>query len=315
MIYLNIFAILEIMRINLLRLSYISFLLLLMAQNDANGQAWKKFRWEAFGGIGPSIFIGELGGSDVADANLRYIRDLDFNATRFVIAAGLRYNVAPRIKVRTSLSYGMLSGCDCNTEFDIRRVRNLRFRSPILEYSIGGEIYLFKEATGDRYKVRGSRGMKSVKWNIYGTAGVSVYYFNPKNLYNGKWVALQPLSTEGQGLDGGPEPYKRIGINIPIGIGFKYNLGRNIRIGVEFLGRKLFTDYVDDVSGVYYDNDKLRLLKGNKAADLADPNTGEIAAYSLPGQIRGHSQNNDAFSSINFTFAYRFRRKAARAKF
>ena len=32
--------------------------------------------------------------------------------------------------------------------------------------------------------------------------GVGGFYFNPKAKYEGKWVSLQPLGTEGQGLNG-----------------------------------------------------------------------------------------------------------------
>jgi hypothetical protein len=177
------------------------------------------------------------------------------------------------------------------------------------------EHYLNAETSGDKYKVRGTRGMKNVKFTFYGFAGINIMFFNPKNLYNGKWVALHPLNTEGQGLPGGPAPYSLFGINIPFGAGIRYNITRNLRFSAELSIRKLFTDYVDDISGYYYDNNKLRELKGDMAADLADPSLGLIDGYSNTGEIRGDPTDKDNYFFIQLQLAYRFRKKVARAKF
>ena len=59
---------------------------------------------------------------------------------------------------------------------------------------------------------------------------------------------LQPLGTEGEGFYKGEKKYNLTQLAIPIGGGFKYAISNNVRIGIEVGFRKLFTDYLDDVS-------------------------------------------------------------------
>ncbi|MBS1656340.1 MAG: hypothetical protein JSU05_15915, partial [Bacteroidetes bacterium] len=47
-------------------------------------------------------------------------------------------------------------------------------------------------------------------------------------------------------------PYSLTQFEVPMGFGFKYYLKENMFVGLEVLHRKLFTDYVDDVSQNYY---------------------------------------------------------------
>jgi hypothetical protein len=68
--------------------------------------------------------------------------------------------------------------------------------------------------------------------------------------------------------------------------------------------RYTFTDYIDDASTIYYDNDKLRAEKGDAAADLADPSSGENPNWTAAGSPRGNPKNNDHYLSIFVTFTY-----------
>ena len=45
-----------------------------------------------------------------------------------------------------------------------------------------------------------------------------------------------------------------------MGFGFKYYLKENMYVGIEVLHRKLFTDYIDDVSTGYIDPDYFQYL-------------------------------------------------------
>jgi hypothetical protein len=78
--------------------------------------------------------------------------------------------------------------------------------------------------------------------------------------------------------------------------------------------RKTFTDYIDDVSTDYYDNDKLRRRRGNMAADLADPSKGEIPTYTrgtytydptAEGMQRGDPSDKDAYIFTTITFSWK----------
>jgi hypothetical protein len=59
------------------------------------------------------------------------------------------------------------------------------------------------------------------------------------------------LSTEGQGIYPDKKPYSLWQPTIPFGGGVKFAITENLRIGFEIGLRKLFTDYLDDVSTSY----------------------------------------------------------------
>lgn len=168
-----------------------------------------------------------------------------------------RFNLNKTLALRLGLSLGRLSGDDANTG----RTRNLSFRSRLTEFSLIGEVNLFKMG---RYRNKGTLPY------IFG--GVAVFNFNPEAPFDGDYVALQPLGTEGQGLPNYEAPYKLTQLSIPVGVGIKFLLNDNITLGLEFGGRKTFTDHLDDISSAevnYFD-----VLEGNGelAASLSSPN-------------------------------------------
>ena len=111
-----------------------------------------------------------------------------------------------------------------------------------------------------------------------------------------------------------------------VGIGVKDAISKEFAIGIEVGIRKTFTDYIDDVSGVYYDNAALRAARGDMAADLADPSllnypeslggTSVTAYQTNPGEVRGHSKHKDAYMFINITASYKIpAKRRTRSKF
>ena len=84
-------------------------------------------------------------------------------------------------------------------------------------------------------------------------AGIGVYRYNPYAYSGGNKVFLQPLSTEGQNIIGYPDrkKYSLTQFAVPFGGGFKFAVSENLRVGIEMGIRKLFTDYLDDVSKGY----------------------------------------------------------------
>ena len=65
-------------------------------------------------------------------------------------------------------------------------------------------------------------------------------------------------------------PIALVSMAIPFGVGLKWNLGKYFSVGAEWGMRLTFTDYLDDVSGVYYDQDVLIQQRGEVVAQLAD---------------------------------------------
>jgi hypothetical protein len=124
----------------------------------------------------------------------------------------------------------------------------------------------------------------------------------------GEWVELQPLGTEGQGAsESGKSKYSRIQLAIPIGFGFKYNFDRSWGIQLQYGIRKTFTDYIDDVSTVYYDREDLVASNGTLAAIMADKSTGEFDYITEVGEQRGDSSNKDTYMFAVLSIVYKFR--------
>ena len=221
----------------------------------------------------------------------------------------------------------ILSGDDKLTKEPFRNNRNLHFRSHVHEISGQMEFFFTKEQQGHRYQIKNAKGMKSYNFQAYGFVGVGGIFYNPQARYKGNWVNLQPLGTEGQGLPDGPKKYSRFTVVIPYGFGVKDAINKEWSIGLEVGIRKTFSDYIDDVSGVYYDNDAIRAGPGgDMAADLADPSLfnmpeslggNSIAGFqSAPGEVRGHSNRKDAYMFINITASYKIpAKRRTRSKF
>ena len=155
-----------------------------------------------------------------------------------------RYGFSPYVTAKGSLTYGRISGDDANNSADILvKERNLSFRSDIFEASLQAEINLFGFDPTDN----------DHHFAIYLLGGISVYHFNPQSKYEGEWVDLQPLGTEGQGSEAFPnrEKYSLTQVSFPVGGGLKYAFNHNWSLGLEFGFRKTLTDYLDDVSRTY----------------------------------------------------------------
>ena len=206
-------------------------------------------------GFGPMFFLGDLGGS--AGVGKGFVKDVDFPLTKISKMIYANYYPAEYLGLRLAFNHGVLEGNDAQTpnkggaEVD-RLQRNLSFRTSVIEGYLAAEFYptVFLE----RYD--GLRG----KLRPYGLIGIGLMKYNPKTKdVDGKYVALQPLHLEGQGMAEYPDskPYKLLQKEIPMGVGFKYYVTDNMYVGMEILHRMLFTDYIDDVSADHYIDESL----------------------------------------------------------
>jgi hypothetical protein len=265
---------------------------------------WKAMRAEVHFGIGATNFLGELGGANQIGTHA--FKDFEFSQTRLAISAGYRYKLNSGLAVNTSLSYGQVAGNDNLTTEFFRNYRNLSFKSDIYEFDSHLEFSFIKDQVGHRYRLKGVRGQRGFEMAAYGFVGIGAFHFNPKAQYEGKWVALQPLGTEGQGLIPTRSKYSLIQLSFPIGIGFKYTLDRRWGIGLEYGLRYTFTDYIDDVSKTYYDN-ALLMAKDPTAAALADRSDGTYPYITAAGSQRGDPRHKDAYMFAIFNINYKLR--------
>ena len=241
-------------------------LALIFIITDVQSQKFtKRKKYTSIGGsLNAMNYVGDLDpGQSFLSPNLRF--------TRYNLSACIVWRMQPRISIRANLAAGRIMGDDRkgskpsgNDKF--RWNRNLSFRNDMLEFKL--------DAIFDLFENRGTF-KKRPDYTPYAFIGFAMFYHNPKAKFDGKWVALKPLSTEGQVLPAinerkPPKPYYLIQPAIPFGVGFRYKLDRQLDIAFEIGWRATFTDYIDDVGGFYYDRQTLMDEKGIKAAQLAD---------------------------------------------
>lgn len=263
-----------------------------------------------------SNFLGDLGGGN--DIGRDGIVDYDFKSNLPSIEINYGYRFSGKFSAYLKLNYGYLKGDDAFTEETYRNGRNLHFRSYFFETSLLAKFDLFgptikKNSLG---KVRKSK----VSFNFYILAGAGYMFFNPKAYYNGNWVNLQELGTEGQGLPGMASPYQLSTLVLPYGFGFGKDFNRRWSFNAEILFRATFTDYIDDVSTDYYGREALIKAKmdmgqsletATAAAELSDPNTyglthpelGIKTDADLKGEQRGDPSDNDSYLTVMFTLS------------
>lgn len=156
--------------------------------------------------------------------------------------AFLRLNLNSRTAIKCSFIQGAISGDDANSNNPKHVNRNLNFTSVIQEAGLTFE-----------YNILRMSGRKSSFFSPYVYGGIALFHFNPRTQYEGQWVDLQPLGTEGQGSSAYPDrkPYALTQVSFPIGVGVKIALSPSFTLGAEAGLRYTLTDYLDDVSTTY----------------------------------------------------------------
>ncbi len=265
------------------RLLLFSIICLALAQTSkAQTETIYNFNLGAFAGV--SSYHGDL-----VESNLDQIAE-----THPAFGLYLRFNYGDYFSARSTITYGSMSGTDANANDVSRRKRNLSFRSPIVEFSIVPE--------GNIYNFVLPRSGYVITPFVY--AGIGGFWFNPQAFYEGEWVNLQPLATEGQELPGNSElkKYNRFAIAIPYGLGVKFKMSEYTTISWEFGYRYTFTDYLDDLGGYYADKDVLQ-VQGATAVALSDRSMEYGAAENAAGSIRASTKSNDFYIFTGFSLS------------
>ncbi|MCB0689105.1 MAG: hypothetical protein KDC53_21350 [Saprospiraceae bacterium] len=262
------------------RFRYLVFAMLLLANTVVHAQYFE-------GGLlaGGSVYEGDLSPNGLFN-KMNYVRP----------AFGIfgRQNFNENWAARLSFVYGHIAGADG----DSRKDRNLNFNSNF------GELSALIEYNYPGFDPTGFK-----KFSPYVFAGIAYMYYNPKTVYQGRTIFLQPLGTEGQGLSGYDKDFYSLNIiSIPFGGGLKYSLSSSITIAVEFGPRITFTDYLDDVSGTYASYRDLAQARGTLAANLADraQEVTGLEPEERRGALRGNPKYNDWYFVGNFTISYHF---------
>lgn len=211
---------------------------------------------------------------------------------------GLSYDITNKLIVRGVATYLKVGADDKdNTTAKGITFRNLNFKTQIAEAQLALEYNFFDLAE------------RSFTPYVFG--GIAAFHFNPYSSdSNGNKVFLRPLSTEGEGLPQYPDkkPYNKNQIAIPFGGGVKFALSDKVQVGIELGLRKLFTDYLDDVSTTYADSSILFAAKGPQAVAFAYRGNELKGAppYPAGGSQRGNPKNKDWYYSTGIRISYLF---------
>ncbi len=233
-----------------------------------------------------------------------YLGDLNplknFKQTHFTGSLFLRQNMNQRLNMRYMISYGNVSGDDASSNVAYNVNRNLSFKSRIIEASADLEINFLPFEPGNKKKFYATP---------YLVMGLGLFKMNPMAEANGNWFELQPLGTEGQGSKlNNKNKYRLTQFTIPLGIGFKGNLTEHLILGFEYIIRKTFTDYLDDVSGNYVDPTLLAKYNGPLSASFADRSINPENVNNK-GLNRGNSNFKDWYATAGIYLAIKLGHK------
>ncbi|ADB41085.1 DUF6089 family protein [Spirosoma linguale] len=205
---------------------------------------------------------------------------------------GLHYtrHLTPYFSARASFTWIRLVGDDYTYNKDnpnrnpVQFHRNLHFRNDLKELAVSG-IYQFRPET--------PRPDQRPFLTPYLTLGLALVAHNPQARIPtrlsgdglGEWTDLQPLGTEGQGQPGYAKPYSLITLAIPVGMGLRWKLNQRLNVSAELSFRYTFTDYLDDVSGLYpnksdLSNEQAAVLS-DRRYEATDARTGQSRTYEL----------------------------------
>lgn len=262
----------------------------LLVSFAANAQ----YNFDAGISVGAANYLGDIGGNILTRRD--FVADMKMEETHMSSSAFVRYRFNPFFALKGSLTWARISGDDKLSENPARNTRNLNFRNDVIELAAQGQFIFYEiHDLGRSFRHQDN-------FRLFVGLGAGIAYHNPKAYYEGAYVALRPLTTEG-------EKYSKFTAVIPATGGFYFTFDKQYRIGFDLTWRTTFTDYLDDVSTVYADPSE---LPNSLAAELAN-RTDELSSVSpafaenfTPGNKRGDQTHNDSYitSSVEFSYAF-----------
>ena len=253
-------------------------------------------------------YFGDLAPkSQVASTNISFTRPA------FTIYGS--YRLFPNITLRGSFGWGRLIGDDFESadpygqDSRFRYTRNVSFRNDIKELAFVGIWDFF-----------GNHGtfLNRVSFTPYVFGGVAVFHHNPKAkapeldkfgqalAEAGEWVSLRDLGTEGQlSPHYDVKQYSVIQASIPFGLGIRAKLNKRMDFEFEVGYRYLFTDYVDDVSGLYVDlgalDNELARAMSDRSREPTSVNFGDPRDFEAINAVTNLITYTSEFDNRDYT--------------
>ncbi len=315
-------------------------------------QKWKRYRAPEFverpgWSVGLNVGLSDLWG-DVGTKTpiTHYGNSKYWEKPHFMGGVFARYAFHPAFVFRAAVNYGSVYANDnwnydlaknaSNTEDDAyqRYLRNQDVKTNIWEGNILFEINPLR--LGDLEKRSAKKRMQP-----YILIGGGYFHYRPKGTYTprgtdgrpsgqSREVDLYELELENQsaavnvpdsvlrslGYIRPSNPNKLWQPEVCGGVGVRWDITNQASLGVEYLYRYTFTDYLDDVSTYYVDPtifDYIHSKDPQKAAmakDMYDKSwqIDKDVKHNL-GETRGNASNKDGYSTIAISFYYRLKTK------
>lgn len=314
-------------------------ILALLFFSISNAQNWNRSPSSIVYGNGTNHFMGDLGGGKDVGAHFFGLRDIDYQVTRPTWILGYRYRFHEYFTFKVNYTYAIVSGADKNSGYFSRNARNLSFFSNIHEISGQVEYFFIKEKGAAKSSFGSLKGFSPFAAYVF--VGGGAFYYNPKAKNEaGKWIALQPLGTEGQFANADrtpytyeskyvnsetglfdvyetPKPYLRIAGVISLGLGMKYDLNKQWALGFEISNKYTSTDYIDDVHDKYFNYSDFGLTPPSEYTTYfsdrhlkidydSETVLEEAGVPYLSGKtMRGNPNYNDAYITAVVTVYYK----------
>jgi opacity protein-like surface antigen len=210
----------------------------------------------------------------------------DLNQNNPIKISGISYgafakiNLDPYWALGLHFNHGKITAADSlstNAQF---RDRNLNFNTTINEVALRTDFTFF-----DLY----SPGSKR-RFSPYIFTGIGGFIFEPKGTFDGSESNLRLIKTEGQ-----ETIYKNYALSVQYGAGAKFKYSDNLTLFSEIGYRTAFTDYLDDVSGVY---------PATSVSIYTNPSSNP--AVGVPGTQRGDFRKRDTYMFVSIGISYTF---------
>lgn len=208
-----------------------------------------------FGGGGVAYYMGDISANSGSD-------HLGLGPA-FML--GGTYRLTERLSARGELRLYKVSG---DSQYTNNPEKNLSFvtTNPDLMLSVQADLFPYS---------------KRSRVNPYALLGLGVTYLSPKAEWDGVVYSLPRYQTEGQ-------KYWRLPLFVSGGLGAMVRINNTWSAGIELTGNFLFSDYMDDVSTVYPEYDR---LGSNEAFNLSYRGSNQ-----QPGYIRGNPKSKDIYA-------------------
>ena len=219
---------------------YLGLLLLIcLFSSNLKAQIWESRRLELTGGIGPTLFFGDIGGFSL-DENYLGFRDVSIRQTRFNINGTVKYRILKDLNVRATFSGGAFHTSDLRGS---NVTRDFESSTTYFEPLALAEYYFIKNKAENNYLfLKNSGRYISAIFNyfdFYVFTGLGANFFS----VTGNEKLIERGMVE-----------KGSAVVIPVGVGTSFIFSPELNFGMEICGRYAFSDYLEGFSSQYSDS-------------------------------------------------------------